>query len=177
MICNIYTFEDYLPDVSLLEKETLRGIIPYLTASHQYYLQERIPHIEHHLQRIVHLSESSQGRILLTFFEDYKNEVCSHFAYEENVVFPYISHLTSREKQDSYHFEDSHETHGDIEDKLNDLTLLILKYFPSNITTNDPYSVVLDVFRLSADLNRHALIEDKLLAPYVRHLEREEERG
>ena len=61
--------------------------------------------------------------------------------------------------------------HDNIEDKLSDLTQIIFKYLPGNVSPEDSIDVVFDIFQLSADLNKHALIEDRILVPYVEMLE------
>jgi regulator of cell morphogenesis and NO signaling len=176
MICNIYSFAGYLPERTALRQPFMDGLLPYLEAAHRYYLQERIPHIEHHLQRIAELTKSKHANLLVTFFSDYRKEVERHFVYEEQTVFPYVHQLTHHEAPEGYKIEDFRNAHSNIEDKLSDLTLLIFKYFPGDVTTNDPYSVVQNIFRLSDDLNRHTLIEERLLVPYVQYLEKKEGR-
>ena len=51
------------------------------------------------------------------------------------------------------------------------MTQIIFKYLPGNVSPEDSIDVVFDIFQLSADLNKHALIEDRILVPYVEMLE------
>ena len=116
------------------------------------------------------------GNMLRHFFAGYKNEVEEHFDYEEQVVFPYIERLRIASENgetlpESYHIHDYAEAHDNIEDKLSDLTQIIFKYLPGNVSPEDSIDVVFDIFQLSADLNKHALIEDRILVPYVEMLE------
>ena len=59
-----------------------------------------------------------------------------------------------------------------IEDKLGDLTNIILKYLPGDIMPKERISLLFDIFQLSSDLNTHAVIEDKILIPFVETLEK-----
>ena len=64
------------------------------------------------------------------------------------------------------------ENHGNLEDKLNDLVQIIFKYLPESVTSDDTVDVVYDILQLSLDLNRHSLVEEKVMVPYVMYLER-----
>ena len=57
-------------------------------------------------------------------------------------------------------------------DKLNDLTQIVYKYLPGNVLPEETMEVVFDILQLAADIQKHALIEDKILTPYVDWLER-----
>ena len=65
------------------------------------------------------------------------------------------------------------QNHSNIEDKLADLINIIIKYLPGKLRTADRISMLQDLNALSADLNRHALIEDKILVPFVEYLEKQ----
>jgi regulator of cell morphogenesis and NO signaling len=171
LICNVYSFDAYLPDINKINSTDMRLLLPYLRASHKYYLNSRLPHIEKHLNRIAENADSKYGAALRQFFDGYKCEVTEHFHYEENTVFPYIETLTSGNASGEFRIKDFEEAHNNIEDKLNDLIQIIIKYLPGNVSQNDSIGVAFDIYSLSADLNKHALIEDRVLAPYVKYLE------
>jgi len=175
LICNVYSFDHYIPDRQKIKSTDMHFLLPYLRASHRFYLNERLPHIEKHLNRIADSAEK-YGHALKKFFDGYKNEVAEHFAYEETTVFPYIEALTGSEPQgldSAFRIQTFEQSHNDVEEKLNDLIQLIFKYLPDNRSQKDSIGVAFDVFQLSADLNKHALIEDKVLVPYVKSLEKE----
>ncbi len=169
LVCNVYSFDDYAPDTTHFDNMDL--LVPYLAASHSYYLQERIPHIEHHLHDIADRVDSKYGTILKRFFSNYKNEVEEHFRYEEEVVFPYLKRLEKGAQQEKYTIKEFSETHSNIEDKLTDLTQIVFKYLPGNTLLNESIELIFDIMQLSSDLEKHQLIEDKILIPYVAHLE------
>jgi len=172
LVCNVYTFDCYVPDKEEVVVVDMRLLVPYLRASHNFYLRERLPHIEQHLNSIADKAEKKYGEVLKRFFEEYKNEVSEHFLYEEDVVFPYIESLISNNPDSAYHIKDYEKVHSNIEDKLNDLLQIIFKYLPGTISPFDSVEVVFDIFQLSSDLNKHSLIEEKILVPYVEFLEK-----
>ncbi|MBR0078710.1 MAG: hemerythrin domain-containing protein, partial [Bacteroidales bacterium] len=125
-----------------------------------------------HLDRIAEACPKNHKEILQRFFHDYKTEVQNHFLYEEKTVFPYIEALRNGESGDGYSINQFEENHSNIEDKLNDLTNIFIKYLPGNIMPKERVSVLFDIFQLSGDLNKHSLIEEKILIPYVETIER-----
>ena len=172
LICNVYTDDQYLPTAEEIANIDMKALVPYLIASHNYYLNERIPHIDRHLTRIADACPESHKNILHRFFDDYKMEVEKHFQYEEETVFPYINLLCKGEKAMGYTITQFEDNHSNIEDKLNDLTNIIIKYLPGDIMPKERISLLFDIFQLSSDLNKHNLIEDKILIPYVTSLEK-----
>ncbi len=175
LVCNVYTFDAYLPKKETLQSIDMRLLVPYLHASHQYYLRH-LPYLGQLLDGMAAKVDKRYGNMLRHFFAGYKNEVEEHFAYEEEVVFPYIERLRVASERgetlpETFHIRDYAEAHDNIEDKLSDLTQIIFKYLPGNVSPEDSIDVVFDIFQLSADLNKHALIEDKILVPYVEMLE------
>ncbi len=172
LVCNVYTFDSYLPEKNKIKSTDMSMLVPYLLASHSYYMEENLPHIERHLSGIINKVDKKYGDVLQRFFTDYRNEVEEHFRYEEQTVFPYIDTLLSGGKHESYHIRDYAQAHSNIEDKLNDLTQIVFKYLPGNISPKESIELVFDIFQFSTDLNKHTLIEDKILVPYVEILER-----
>ena len=172
LIFNVYTFDDYLPDGDDLERTDFNPLVPYLEASHRYYLQERLPHIERHLLHVAGSAGERYGRVLKSFFEDYRKEVVEHFESEEREVFPYLQRLRRGEQVErpvSEHFADNH---SDLVDKLGDLTQILYKYIPGDNFAEELNELVFAIMQLSADLEKHAVIEEKILLPYIMQLER-----
>ena len=172
LICNVYTFNDYLPELKEITSTKMDLLVPYLKASHHYYLQEQLPHIERHLHHIADQTEEKYGLLLKKFFTDYQAEVSEHFQYEEESVFPHILALQAKENT-PYQIEEFVKTHQNVEDKLEDLTCIIYKYLPGNVLPAESIEIVFDILQLSADFKKHTIIEDKILVPYVQWLEGE----
>ena len=90
LVCNISTFDDFLPDTAMFKGIDVEDIVLFLQNSHKYYLEQRIPEIRENLSSLEEGPGTSSARILDRFFNDYRNEVEAHFEYEEQTVFPYI---------------------------------------------------------------------------------------
>ena len=133
-------------------------------------MEKRLDHIGKHIERIAAQCGKS-GPLLINFFSDYKNEVASHFLKEENCTFPYISALLENKKPSDYSIDDYVKEHDNIEDKLNDLINIIVKYLPEEILPDERISVWFDLVQVAADLNKHAKIENSILVPFVRIIE------
>ena len=171
-ICEIYSDSSFKPLPKTLHHADMSGLLPYLKASHQYYLNERFPHLEEHLQRIIEACGTKYGPMLRHFYDEYKREVMRHIQfYEEEVVFPYIEALRNGQRPDTYQIEEFRHNHTNIQDVLDDMMNILLKYLPGDILPKERIEISLDIMELSDDLNRHSLIEDHLLIPYVESLE------
>lgn len=172
-ICNVYTFEDYQIGEEDLKQMDMSMLVPYLLASHRYYTEERLPHIEAHLMRISDSVDPKYGTVLKQFFADYRREIAEHFRCEEEFDFPNLQNLQQGIKPKvsmSNHYE---ESHANLVDKLNDLPKIIYKYLPGNVLPEETMELVFDILQLSSDIQKHALVEDKVLLPYISILERE----
>ena len=172
LICEIYSDSGFKPGKEELRSIDLGDLLSYLKASHRYYLDERFPHIEEHLQHIIEACGQKFGPMLSHFYDEYKQEVMRHIQYyEEEVVFPYIETLLNGQRTDSYKIDEFEHNHTNIQDTLDDMMNILLKYLPGDILPKERIEISLDIMELSDDLNRHSLIEDRILIPYVECLE------
>lgn len=172
IICDIYSDNDFKPSLADLRRIDMGGLLPYLEASHQYYLEERFPHIEEHLQRIIVACGPKYGPMLSQFYDEYKQEVVRHIQYyEEEVVFPYIKALRQGKSTSAYNINEFRHNHTNIQDTLEDMMNILLKYLPGDILPKERIEISLDIMELSADLSFHSRIEDFVLIPYVESLE------
>ena len=176
LICNVYTFDDYLPDIESLAATDMRPLLKYLEESHSYYTNERLPHIEVHLHHIADRIGQRYGEILKKFYADFRREITEHFREEEQYDFPKLRSLQdgTRKAEGGRRKAESgkNKSHNGLVDKLNDLTQIVYKYLPGNVLPEETMEVVFDILQLSADIQKHALIEDKILIPYMKWLER-----
>ena len=173
LMCNAYTFESYTPYPETIAETDMNYLVPFLIASHRYYLDTQIPHIERHMFNIIGDENSNYANALRTFFSDYKADITEHFDYEERNLFPYIADMQQDRRRNDYSIYDFVQTHSSsIEDKLSDLTLILFKYLPEKKSDNDVIDLIFDLMELTSDLNKHATIEDKILVPYVETLEK-----
>ena len=158
MICNIYTYDDYVP-------------VEYLHNSHSFYIDKEFAALEKSLNAMVEPCNEMQKKIVRKFFADYKAQVINHFGYEENVVFPYVRALMEGRRQESYSIEQFEENHSNIDETLGDLKNIVMKYLPETCDTVLRNDVLYRIYRLEEDLARHTIIEDSVLIPIVNRME------
>ena len=156
-VCNIYTFDDYRPDDEESSRIDNRLVAEHLRASHRYYLEERLPHLQHHLDHITENAGHS-GEILRKYYADYCREVREHVRREEKN----LDQMLEGTPTVNEHYLKSHDN---IRDKLSDLTQIIYKYLPGERLTEEMMELVFDILQLSRDLEKHAMIEELLLVP------------
>ena len=172
LVCNIYSFDDYVPSIKEVLSTDMSPLVSYLEESHKYYLGKRLPHIANHIDRIAEQVKGAAGSVLKHFFSEYTKEVVAHFNYEEQYVFPHLEKLAHGQSDDNYVISAYVPGHTNIEDKLDDLTQIMFKYLPEEVMAYETIGAVFDILQLSEDLKKHSLIEEKVLVPYVEHLER-----
>ena len=112
------------------------------------------------------------------FFTEYFSEVNEHLRYENEVVFPYVlslyDQIKNREqgkKRKEYSVVEYREQHNDIEEKLEDLKKLLIKYLPQKNDMILRRKILFSLFELEYDLNVHSQIEEFILIPLVEKME------
>ncbi len=174
LICNVYSCPDCLPSRDELAKGDIRNILDYLHRSHLYYTGQAIRSLEGSFDRLVAPFDEKQKKVVLKFFTDYKNELGKHFAYEEEVVFPYVEALTrDGSGKTGYSIEQFEEHHENVEEKLEDLKNIVMKYLQGDCSNELKIMVLLAIFHLHDDLRRHTYVENNILVPIVSALENE----
>lgn len=171
LICNLYSNSDFIPSQDDIRSVDAYTILSYLSESHKYYLEERLPHIELHLRRIVEDCPAKFCNTINRFFNEYKDEVESHFKYEEDVVFPYIKSLCNKTLSPDFSISEFKSNHSNIEDKLNDLMNILIKYLPANVLPKERIEISLDIMEVTSDLRSHTLVEERILVPFVEMME------
>jgi len=172
LICNVYTFNNYVPSTATILGTDMMGLVPYLERSHKYYVDKRLPHIERHLDAIAQKLDGRIGQVFISFFKEYKKEVVAHFVHEEKDVFPHILALLNGNQDTTYSIGEFLDSHSDIEGKLDDLLNIVFKYLPPQVDDENVLDVVYDILMLSEDLKKHTFIEEKIMVPLVKHLEK-----
>lgn len=164
-VCNIYTFDDFRPDDEEIAKIDHRLVVDHLRAAHRYYTQERLPHMQRHLDHIADSAGEQSAAILKKYFADYCREVREHVRREERNLTTMLESTRGGDplsKSVSEHYSKSHDS---IKDKLSDLTQIIYKYIPGERLNEEMMELVFDIMQLSRDLEKHAEIEEMLLLP------------
>lgn len=171
LVCRAYTEPDFQPSKADIKSVSMKDMMTYLKSSHRYYTNMRLPHIERHLTSVIKACEPKLGKMLKNFFDEYKQEIAKHFEYEEKTVFPYIESLLSGKSTKGYSIAQFKDNHSNIEDKLTDLLNILLKYLPSDIDEDNRIDLSLHIIELSADLNSHSVVEERILMPFVENIE------
>ena len=164
-VCNIYSFDDFRPDEEDVARIDNRLVIEHLQAAHRYYINERLPHLEHHLEHITAGVGQQSAAILQKYFADYCKEVRDHVRREEKNLSQMHQSLREGEPLSKALGEHYQKSHDNIKDKLSDLTQIIVKYIPGERLNEEMMELVFDIMQLSRDLEKHAVIEELLLMP------------
>ncbi len=177
IICNIYSFREYRPQVDSLDRNDIKSITTYLRASHKYYTTVCFPAIHNSIHELVKELDSVSRKLIDKFYDDYDNEVNSHFRYEEEVVFPYIDSIINNTvcSDSKYNISQFEHNHSNIGEKLNDLKNIITKYLDEKYSSQLRFELLNEIYSVENDLRKHSNIENKLLVPLVEKLERQNE--
>lgn len=173
-IMNTYNYEEYFPENELLSFSPLE-IIDYLRKTHEYYLQYVVPKLDQLLSRIIASSKSDFKGLQMVdaFYKKYKRELFQHIGYEEENVFPYVVELVKNHKTNpSYTIQSFEKEHTNVDEKLNDLKNLIIKYIPPDYDENICNEFLITLFRFEKDIKDHARVEDKILLPLTIDIEK-----
>ena len=171
LICNVYTYDDYVPSADLLSGADPITLVDYLHNSHAFYLDKEFVGLEKNLTDLVQPCDKTQKKIVAKFISDYKSQVEKHFAYEEQVVFPYVRSLVEGGSRQAYNIEQFEENHSNIEETLHDLKNIVMKYLPSVCDTVLRNEVLYRLYRLGEDLEKHTIVENNVLIPIVNKIE------
>lgn len=174
---NLYNGIEYKFVEPFLPRDILT-IINYLKNSHRYYSEEIYPNILETIKQMTNANNHKEIILIEKFFGDYFNEVIEHLNYENNIVFPYITGLYEKIvdlkkplNYKKYSVEEYKEHHNDIEEKLNDLKNLLIKYLPKKNDQQIRRKLLFNLFELEYDLSIHSKIEDYILIPLVSQME------
>jgi len=174
---NLYNGNNYSPAVPFSFSD-IHSIISYLKNSHKYYSEEIYPTILQNIRQMTNTETYKEMALVEKFFETYFKEVKEHLDYENTIVFPYMLTLYADTKisppitnHDQYSVNNYKEQHNDIEEKLDDLKNLIIKYLPPDNDRTKRRRLLLSLYELEFDLNIHSQIEDLILIPLVVKME------
>jgi regulator of cell morphogenesis and NO signaling len=170
---NLYNGINYTPKNPLTIQDT-PTIINYLKNSHKYYAEEIYPNILGVIHQMAEVNDFKEMALVPRFFVDYFNDVTEHLEYENKTVYPYIIHLIDKIKGNensdpsiAYSVVEYKEHHNDIEEKLNDLKSLLIKYLPPKNDQTIRRKLLFLLSELEYDLNIHSKIEELILIPLV----------
>lgn len=177
-VINTYYDPDFFP-TEILMNVSPQEILAYLKSTHNYYFQYKLPQIETLLNQLFNSCNTNrkQASLIKIFYEKYKRELVAHIEDEEHNVFPEILKLFERhEKKPSFSISVFEKEHTNVDEKLNDLKNLIIKYMESDCDDFLCYSFLKSVIEFEKDIKDHARIEDKILIPQILALEEKRRR-
>ncbi|WP_337668737.1 LuxR C-terminal-related transcriptional regulator [Prevotella sp.] len=158
-------FEDY-------SRISIPTLMHYLHASHEYYLGFQLPFIRKELTEALDENDNL-ARLILKLYDEYASEINKHMKYEEKFLFPYVESLMKGEPTKNYDIETFSKHHGQTDQKLRELKNIIIKYLPSDGLRNNQLSATLcDIYSNEEWLAKHAEVEEEIMIPSIRHLER-----
>ena len=172
LICNVYTFEDYIPDEAVLASSRIQDIVSYLHRSHEYYRKESLAALSDDIRELIAPCSEKQQHVIWQFYTGYRDELENHFEFEENQVFPYIRAIVSGEDTGGFSIEQFEENHSNIDEKLSDLKNLVMKSLPAECDDALRTRLLYSLYLLQNDLERHTALEDNILVPMARMIER-----
>lgn len=155
-----------------LELVNMGSLLEYLKRTHAYLMEYQLPRMRKTLFTAMDCSLQNEVAFLLVkYFDMYVAEVQSHVAQEEQEVFAYAESLMNG----SYVEEEKQVTHRHNEDfvaNLHELIQMFLQYYPQEGINEELNDVVYNLYRIEEDIRIHCQIEDEMLLPLVRKLER-----
>ncbi len=177
VVCNLYTFDNYVPDNAVLREIAIDDVVKYLQFSHRIYLETDMPEMVNNLLSMAeqHIHPTSRN-MLVTFCDKYRQDVAAHIRYEEEVIFPYISRLLAGGKPD-YKMSEFQNSHHNVDTALRDLRNLIIKYVPPTCSVRQCLPILSELFIFEHNLHRHTRLEDTVLIPLMEQLTYHEQNG
>lgn len=173
LVCKVYSSDEYVPTKADIASGNISDIIRYLHGSHLYYTGAVLAYLESSFDKLIAPCEERRRGVIRKFCTDYREELVKHFAYEEEVVFPYIESLLDGKPAGEYSINQFEEHHGNVEEKLEDMKNIVMKYLPAECDNSGKIAVLLSIYHLQDDLRRHTYVENDILVPMVMKLEKD----
>ncbi|MCK5822514.1 MAG: hemerythrin domain-containing protein [Bacteroidales bacterium] len=183
-IVNSYSNENYITDVQH-NNFSIHSIVRYLRKTHKFYIDQIVPEINCLITNLYQncFQQKDNVKLLLNFFDEYKNELLIHIKREEDVVYPYVLNIENAyetkkiskklvAQMKNYSINEYLNEHSNIEEKLLDLKNLIIKYLPPTSDYKYRNKVLAKLFQLENDINDHSRIEEKVMAPKILEMEK-----
>ena len=147
LLCEVYSDPLFRPSPAQLRPCRVEDVLEYLHRSHDYYLEEALPSLTKGIEALTQPCTEAQKQVIRHFLADFHRELEHHFASEEQSVFP---------------------NHTQIHETLSDVKNLILKSLPDVCDARLRRDILMAIYELQHDIDRHTCIEDEVLLPLVR---------
>jgi regulator of cell morphogenesis and NO signaling len=182
-IVNAFHDSESFPENSS-QSISIEMTVDYLHKSHLYYNQYKIPKIEHLISQLEwEVDHEKNLKLISNFFEKYRNEINNHTLKEETEVYPFAVEIEKEyhksgisprliELIEHYSVSEYARNHDDIDEKLLDLKNIIIKYLPPAKNQEIVNDLLVELFILEKELSDHTRIENKILIPKLKTLEK-----
>lgn len=163
----------------LVEQISLSALMKYLTLSHSYFVEFRLPAIRRKLIEAIDCSARNQiAFLILKFYDEFAAEVGRHMDYENRNIHTYVEGLLAGKAPEpdrsiSILQHQHHDNHIQVEKSSSELKSIIIKYYPSDSNGQLLNDVLMDIYIMEEDLFSHCHLEDTLFAEAVHQLEEE----
>lgn len=150
----------------------------YLKQAHTYFLDFQLPSIRRKLLEAIDCSQGNEvSYLILKFFDEYMGEVRKHMQYENRKVFSYVDNLLQGHRDPNYSIKQFARGHGNIDEKLQELKNIIIKYYTPTDKAELLNNVLFNLFTCESDLRVHCEVEENIFVPAVEILESQVEEG
>lgn len=183
-IINVFHNENYFSEKKLLNF-SVTVVIEYLLKTHKYYLGYVLPEQERLIDLFLTkcINGCKENELIRKFYNKFREEFINHVQIEEVKVFPFILKLNDAiqnpllkadfiKQYSDFNIKGFEKEHSNMDEKMFDLKNIIIKYLPPNYDLNIGNSLLSNLFMFEKDLKNHARIEDKILIPKVKQLEK-----
>lgn len=171
LIMNLSIGQYAFPSKEQLATVKLDSLIQYLSHSHAYFLDHRLPELRTRLLSAISNCPQEVAIVIRRFYDEYVEEVRKHMNYEDKTVFPYARKLAAGERDEHYNISIFSKRHDHIELKIVELKNLLIRYYPAP-SGYELTNVLHEIFASEYELAAHNLVEDNLFIPFIETLER-----
>jgi len=166
---NFHEGKSYQVSLDLLN---MKSLLDYLKRVHEYMLNYQLPRMRKNLFSAMDCSLHNEVAFLLVkYFDMYVDEIRSHIELEEKELHTYAEHLI----EGAMVLESKIVTrkHSDeFVSKLHELINMFLQYYPQEGVNYELNDVIYNLYRIENDIDIHCCIEDQMLLPLIRRIER-----
>ncbi len=153
---------------------SVESLLHYLRQSHIYFLEYCLPSIRRKILDGIKLRTTDVSFLILKFFDEYYTEVRTHMENEEKMLFCHIHKLLQGEDTDDTVVATYSDQHEHVSSKLKELKTIIIKFSPEDAEANLLNDALYDIYRCEEELEGHCSVEDNILMPAIKSLEKRE---
>lgn len=172
LILNLAAGHFETPTSEQMSEIKLDSLISYLSSSHSYFLDHRLPDLRTRLLSAISNCPQELAIVIRHFYDEYVDEVRKHMNYEDKTVFPYARKLAAGQPDPNYNISIFSKRHDHIELKIIELKNLLIRYYPAP-SGYELSNVLHEIFSSEYELATHNLVEDNIFIPYIEMLEKQ----